>query len=641
MADLASLQRALALAQQAGATEAAALIEKEIEPLLKADTARTEADNMGFFERGYENVKAGLNNAWQGAQQVGAEFGIGPGVSDQEVRDTRIRNQALADSSDTHTGPPNAPTMGKAVQFVSEAVPGLLVPGGFAGKAALGLARTVLPRVLPRSMALTPAAGRTIANTTGAAVGGGGSAALAPVTSDESRGKNIGWGGGISTLFPLAGAAARYGQQKMITGNAPERLINKMAEDHMRANPGMSYETARRAVTQDAITDIQQLQSNALPTGAQPIPLSTSTMTRNNALGIEERASRALYPDRWHDFDVNQNRAVWNNVEHATQGADDLATREATRRTGWPTREREALAHLDPGVWAQEKTQFRAALDQALQSPSGQNQMRRPILEMIRQMDELGDNFTPAHMTALRTEMSSGVRGRGESVFATAPRADPLYQSVRDEMDRILNGATGNRWQNVLDGYIDESKAVNQAKSMKGIRESFVSPEGVIKAHPLGGVPQVTEAKLRQTVARAGENRFGDQLGPQSRGVLENTMEALNRANFLQDLKNTGTGKGGSNTVMDGAAVARKLGMSAAMDGGVMDLVVHVARQLVKAGRRNEAEQVMYALSDPDRFVQMVQRAQGAGQRISPEMREIALKLTAHTVGTAVGQPER
>jgi hypothetical protein len=37
----------------------------------------------------------------------------------------------------------------------------------------------------------------------------------------------------------------------------------------------------------------------------------------------------------------------------------------------------------------------------------------------------------------------------------------------------------------------------------------------------------------------------------------------------------------------------------------------------------------------------MVQRAQGAGQRISPEMREIALKLTAHTVGTAVGQPER
>jgi hypothetical protein len=65
-------------------------------------------------------------------------------------------------------------------------------------------------------------------------------------------------------------------------------------------------------------------------------------------------------------------------------------------------------------------------------------------------------------------------------------------------MEAILNRATGGKWQEVPAGYRLESGPVAEAKGLAAIHDKFVSPSGVINVGELGGVPRVTEARLRQ-----------------------------------------------------------------------------------------------------------------------------------------------
>ena len=235
-----------------------------------------------------------------------------------------------------------------------------------------------------------------------------------------------------------------------------------------------------------------------------------------------------MTPASWHPFDVAQNQAVWDNVQRATAGADALPAREAARRAGWTARENAAMQAVDPQVFAADLARLRAQLDVARRSPAGMNQMRGVVDEIMSQLDTLGpQGFTPQHLAALRSRMAGAIRGRADDPFATAPKTDPFYMSLRDEMDVILNRATGGEWQDVPAGYAAELRPVAEAKGLAAIHGKFVTPEGVITVGELGGAPRVTEARLRQALKAGGENRFGNVLTPGVRDQLEGTLDAV------------------------------------------------------------------------------------------------------------------
>jgi hypothetical protein len=361
------------------------------------------------------------------------------------------------------------------------------------------------------------------------------------------------------------------------------------------------------------------------PAGGVEVPTSTAAVTQSPGLAMAERASRSNAPEAWHPFDVRQNQAAWENVQRATAGADDLAAREGTRRLGWTTREAEAMANLRPRNWGSDKARFRAALDAAERSPAGQNEMRPVIREIMRQMDELGPEFGPQHMARLRSRMAGAVKGRPDGdVFASAPRGDPYYLSLRDEMDRILNRATGDKWRRVLEGYAAESAPVAEARGMARIREQFVSPEGIARAE-VSGTPKVTQAQLARGMVAGGENRFGDVLGAEPRGMLQGTLDALRSQGITQEVKGAGTAGGGSNTVMDAVANAKRL-MPRNSTGS---MIIDLARAAMNMGRDREAQQLMQALQNPDAFVRMVQGAMAQGQQVPGSLVQAARVLSS------------
>lgn len=554
----------------------------------ESESARPWAQRMAA------NVGAGMMNLAQGVQQLTGN------ASEEDVTDKRARDKQLADMT----------TGGSVGQFAGEVLPTMVIPAGAAVK-GVSLAGKVFPRALARML---PAGGSTGAAALDASLMGAGAGALQPVAEGESRGFNAGLGAVGGAVLPTAVGAGRRLYRTLSRNGAATRA----AED-LSGRAGTAANDAERAL--------------AAP-GGQDIPLSTAATAGSPELAMAERASRARNPAAWAEKDAETARGVWNNVERSTDNLSDLGAHKSVRQSNWNARMGEMANNVDPAVFKAEAEQFRNLIEQAKRTPQGQNQMRGVLQEISRQFDEMGGDITPQHLAALRARMSGQVKGTPlTDPFRSAPTTDPYYISLRDALDQVLEKSSGGNWSPVNAGYKAESRPVNASRASQAIRERFQTPQGVPVAGEVGGVPKVTEHALARTIASKGESRFGEELAPGTRSRLTRTLDALKAQNITQQVKNAGTGGGGSNTTMDLIASGAQEGVGMAM--GLPATVVSSLKALVtQRGDRLMNQELDRLLQNPQQYIDAVRRIQTSGGQLSIPQRQLIAGLQQSIAAT-------
>ena len=557
---------------------------------------------MSALDKVRANIGAGMANIGQGVRQIGSKFGLADEVPEEEVQEKRALDAQLARGTDLGVGADWMPTAGKALQFAGEVAPTVAVPGGAFARGA-----SMLPK------ALTATAGRTAATT--GALAGGASGALMPVAGDESRTLNTMLGGAAGAALPAAVHGARAGWNRLTGRTGPRteagRMLGVTPESPLPPDPA----------------------TLGTP-GAENVRLSTAATYDDPALASLELASRAKgrSPTDWSRFEKGQRGDVWENVQEGTRRAGTEGEHRLARAEDWRGNVEHAMRGAKPKVWEREVQQLRANLDQALRSPEGQNQMRPVLNEIIRQMDELGPEFTPQHLAQLRARMAGSVRGSPTDPFTSAPVSDPTFISLRKEFDNILNATTGGRWDKVLSGYKEGSVPVAQAKAETMARGKFMTPEGTPRVTASEGTPQVTEHALRQAIAvPEAKNVRGTAptFAPESERVLKGTLQALERQNILQRTKGATTGGGGSMTAPLQEAMARMTKENVPA-GHWVTAAIRWARTHGEEAALRELDQ---ALIDPQRYYQIVQETIKAGQPPSPGMQAVVQALGAGAGG--------
>lgn len=576
--------------------------------------ARTMANmtlaDKPWYERAAIQMGAGVDNLVTGAKQLFAG-GDEKKALEQEEGKTRLLKKALAEASDTKTLPDWMPTGGSALQIAGEVLPTMAVPAGAYARGA-----AALPRALGvLKGAATPARLGTGALVADAAIGGGVSGALAPTTEDESRFGNVLKGAASAGVVPAVMSAGR-GAYRMVTpaggrARAGDEIADALAEGSQ--NPS--------SVLQQTLAN---LRANTGNTG--PIPLSTAAQLRDPQLARIEAGSRARNGANWYDFDQAQARAVADEVGRATQEAEQLAARRTTRSQNWDTNWAAAQNAANHATFGNDLARFRSNLDQALMSPEASNPAVRNMLDAIAgEIDRLGGNFSLGHLQQIRANLSGRQKALPQNAYQAAPRDSMATRSVLQEVDDILNNATGNKWQDVVSGYAGDSRLVDASKAAGRVRESFYDPNTGrvlgVSADAAGDVPKITEAGLGRAMNAARGPGKSMQLSTAANDQLEGVLDALRAQNIVQGVKRSATAGGGSNTASDqfAAQAAGKVGDAiATMAGGPAGALTKGAiNQALNFANTHRDRALAQALQDPQRLIQILEQRLAAGQPLS------------------------
>lgn len=544
------------------------------------EIARMAGEGMSGYDKVMTNLGAGFDTFGQGVKQLAGKVGIGEGVSDEDVREKRARDAALADQA----------TGGSAIQMAGEALPTMVVPFGTAAKgAALGL------RVLPKAGA---AAARAIEGGTGrmvadSALMGAAGGALGPVTSDESRLRNAALGGTIGAVLPAAARTARGGYEMLSRGGA----ANKAARE------------VRGAVGDEAANVEQRLRDYARQTSPDAIPLTSAAASGNADLARMEAGARARNGADFYEFDQNQGRRVSDAVMRDTAEAEQLAARRKGRSTEWDSNWGQAQEAAQPEVWAQKLPEFRQNLDVALRAPEASNPAVRNVINEVRsEIDRLGPDFTPAHLQQIRANLNARGKAIPANAYQAAPRESPAVSSLMQEVDDVMNATTNGAWGGVTDAYATSSRGVDASKAAGRVRDSFIDSEtGRVRGtalDPRGDVPMITEAGLGRAMDRAvGPDKVSQLAQPAQQG-LSKTLEALRQQGIVQRVKKSATAGGGSNTASDTLA-ARAL---EAIPGAQNSLIGSAISGVASFAQRNKDRALAEALRDPAAMQALMQR---------------------------------
>ena len=542
-----------------------------------------------WYQRAAINLGAGIDTTYQGAKQL-----LGGGMDDEALEEKRAIDERAAELIPG----------GGALQIAGEVAPTLAIPGGAAVRGAHAAGRGLgLSRAAAATGKLTGRQAMADAAVMGAAMG-----ALQPVLSDESRLANAAIGAAGGAALPAAFAGGKGLYRTMTRRGAAGRAAEQLSE---QATGGAS-----RAVAQ----------------AVDEIPLSTAASTGDLGLAVAERASRVRNPAAWRALDEDTAKGVWETLERGTANAANLAEHRAARQSDWFTNTTRARDAVDPAMWSNEMVGFQARLAEAARSPAGQNEMRGVVKEIERQLADLGSEFGPEHLMRLRARMAGQVKGSPDDPFRAAPKTDPYFISLRDEMDRILDDVTSGQWSPVNESYAAGSKPVTASKASQAVRDTFLTPEGIARAGEIGNVPKVTEHTLRRTMARLGENKFGDALAPETRNRLTHALDALRRQNITQDVKSAGTGGGGSNTAMDITASGAE---SALMP--TRGVLAAVYRTVTGIGDQLLKQEMDRLLQNPQAYIAAMQRLEAANQPLSRSQRALMKMLSQGGAGAAVG----
>ena len=562
------------------------------------------------LERAAIQLGAGADTFMTGVKQLFAGKDEQKDI-ERDVAQKRVLKKALADASDTNTLPDWVPTAGAALQTTGEAMPLMAVPvGGYVRGA------TALPRALGWMRAgAGPARLGTGALAADAAMGGAVSGALNPTVEGESRGMNAAFGAAAGAALPLVTGGARGVYNMVAPGGGRSRAGAQIANQLTQGAPNPN------AVLQQTIA---RLRAQGGQQGA--IPLSTAAQLRDAELARLEAGSRARNGANWYDFDQNQARAVSGAFDQATAEAGDLAARRATREANIQANKATAFSSADQAAFAGELDNFRNNLQVAMQSAEASNPA---VLNMLRSIDNeierLGPMFGPEHLATIRHNLSGKGNTLSPNAYLSAPRDSIATRGVLQEVDNILNGVTGNKWQNVVSGYAADSASVAASKAAGRVRNAYYEPDtGRVKgvsADPLGDVPKITEAGLGRAMDKARGPNDVTLLSDPARAQLEAILEALRAQNIVQGVKRSATAGGGSNTASDqmAARAAGRVGdVVAGMAGGPAGAVTRGTLSAAMDWANTHRDRALAeALQDPQRLIQILEGRIRAGQPLS------------------------
>jgi hypothetical protein len=547
---------------------------------MQAQFDKDEADRP-WLERMNTNLGAGFDTAIQGGKQLLNKVGIGQGVSDEELKESRAIKQKLADST----------TFGGVAQGFGEAAPTMLIPGGVVQAGA----RRVLPNAVAR---YAGNARSTRALMSDSALSGAATGLIGPTTSDESRLKNAGQEALASAGFGAAlGQAGKVGRRLFTRGvpdgNAGEYLLHQLEDGGRNV----------RNVARD-------LSASPDPAFLSGIPRTAAQQTGDTVLARMELAARKQMPEEFAELARRQNQGLWGAVQHAGQDAAQLDARHAARAAVTDPLRATALRDADTAssmvTGAQRNIEAqRIAAAQAQQqaaqaqhaaaaqharsmglpepaAPAGVAPPRpRPVQDPLHtglqsQADSLVDTHAPGssaralgnivertlqenpramklyEMRKLLADRMSGPTIIGDEASAAAKGAQRETMLMINRVDEALDSLSGGAWQNYLQSYQQHSLPVTSARAQQQITE-HLSPQ---LGPQVGGVPEITRHKLSQAIRKFEENSFGtSRLDAPAQLRYQQLGNWMQRAEEpMRTLKIGGTGGGGSQTAMQNTA---------------------------------------------------------------------------------------
>lgn len=385
-----------------------------------------------------------------------------------------------------------------------------------------------------------PAATNALSKMIDLGIRSGGGAVTGGLSSGLVDPEYAGTGAAIGAAMPpLALVAGKTGQYVGgLTKKGGERnAVNKIADAIGPNN-----------ITQ-AVGDIQTYY----PKGAENIPVSSAGVTKLPELARLEQGSRLQSSPDWYDFDLKQGKAVADNVLKATSEADDLSARFAERAQNWADNWAKASNSVKPRVFAKRMGALYNDLQQAKASPDAVNGNVSAVLQEIEDtVMKFGQGFTPEHLQQLRAEFNGKVKPMAKTAMQSAPRDNPAIKSIISELDDILNTSTGGKWNNVRQGYAEDTAKVHASKAAQIVRNAFIEPStGIVRkaADAAGDIPKITDAGLMRAIDAA---RLPDKslaLSGDAVQRLEATLDALRRQGIVQGVKRSASAGGGSDTI--------------------------------------------------------------------------------------------
>ena len=561
-----------------------------------------------------QNIGAGVENTWQGAKQLAAKVGLGGGVSDEEVRQKRADDETLAGALDMG-GPDYLPTAGKVAQFGGEMLPSLAIPAGGMATGARAGAR-LLPKAWNAIQGAAPAAataaraapsvarmgtGMSMADM---ALGGAAGGALMPTTSDESKLLNTGIGAVGGAVIPAAAGGAKFLKRTL---GSRERAASKLMEN----------------LGDEAATVAGQLEAPRTGRFTQDVPLTSAETTLNPQLARMERTAAAGDNPNWMIYRELQNEARGSALGDATASAErNAALAKARDDATGPLRE-EALESA--GRWSHVAEPLKAQVDD-LVTKSAPRSPQRNLANLVQ--DSINENASPAQLYELRKMLANKLSGPhvpGDDVAAIVKGANRETVEMIKAIDARLNEASDGKWAKYMTEYQRMSPEVTESRAMQQIRGDFTREGSERFAN---GQPRITAHKLGKAMEKYTNNAYGTRMTQQGQEGLDEVLANLRRSNIQADLKGAGTSGGGSNTLMDAAALA---------GGPKLTAAKQAINFIQKFGNEGEQQALNRALQNPAEAASLIRARLAEGQPLTKFEQTLLVALRG-TTGPAAAQ---
>jgi hypothetical protein len=532
----------------------------------KARFEKSESERS-WGDRAIQNLGAGFDTARQGARQLGKMVGIGEGVSDEELQDTRRLKRALAERT----------TGGGLAQIAGEVLPTVALPMGAAG----GLAKA----------AMYGAGGGAVAG------------ALQPTLTDESRLGNMAFGAAGGAVAPVAVRGLQKALPRALGG---------------RGDLSTSTRAGKRLV--EAVGEPQagqvasRLEAPMAGRITENVPRTAAQKAGSPELARLELAARRELPDEFAQLARRQNEAVHEAAvgQAGIEGTDRMVqmTNNIRDSVTAPLRE-EAL-----GLAGKFSDVGKPLLDNTAEILQ-RTAKGSPANTVAKYVDSvLGENPNPQQLYDLRKTLVrklSGPHQIGDEISAAVKGAERETMTLVRAIDERLNeaaarkGNSGDLWTKYLDRYTEISPQVTSARAQQQINE-FINQPG----RPLvGDAPEVTRTVLKQALAKHGGNKFGTRLTDRAQSRYDELLGDLQQMEEpMRALKLGGTGGGGSQTAMQSAARAGAASKVPVLGGPLFDMLTNG----FEARAKQEVSEMML---DPARAAAGIRRALQAGQPLS------------------------
>lgn len=525
----------------------------------KAANDRALAEDYSGAKGLLANYGAGVDNLVQGVKSLFSSR------SDEDIEESRANKKRLGDS-----------TLGGGVaQFLGEAVtsaPITMGAGGAAGAAAA--------KALPKATAWALRNGGKVANvgTVGrgaleGAVGG----ALAETTSDESRGVNATLGGTLGAAAPVAFAGGSKLANMTRKKYAPNRAAGAFTEHLGPKNL-------------DEISDALHAPNQSL------LPLSTAARSQNVPLASLERGARSGRGDWSFEHDKPVAETAWGRLKGATDNADELPARIADREDMMQASKEYLSSFDDPKLLTKANNDLSDAIETMRKTPE------------VRQNPELTRLMGQTEETLLHPERNAGdfaaqywrLSAMLDDSKLTVDQKGAIMK-LRDAVAEAADTASNGEFSPLLGRYMAEEGHVGQAEASKTIRETFQSPEGVIKTKDVFGTPEVQSSVLRKTLASKGEGPYGNKLAPNTRAELIPLEKELGQHELWQ-AKNSP----GATSMEDSSNPVTIFGSGANNPFNRLWAARGAANWSLKGSRKNTAEAAEAALRSPEAWKKMM-----------------------------------